>query len=50
MKKLTMSMIFMLTLITPSFADFTVDDLFVSGGVEKPVETKDTDKKEHDCE
>jgi hypothetical protein len=49
MKKLTLAMIFMLTMMTPSFADFTVDDLFTSGGVDKPVKTKDTKKKEHDC-
>lgn len=50
MKKLIISMTFVLALITPVFADFTIDDLFVSGGVDKPVETKDTEKKEHDCE
>ena len=48
MKKLTVTMIFMLTLITPSFADFTIDDLFISGGTDKPTQSKDT--KEHDCQ
>ena len=43
-----MSIIFMLALITPSFADFTVDDLFVSGGTDKPTQSKDA--KEHDCQ
>ena len=47
MKKLTISMIFMLTLVSPSFADFTLDDLFVSGGTDKPTQSKDA--KEHDC-
>jgi len=41
MKKLTLATIFMLTLITPSFADFTIDDLFVSGGTDKPIQSKD---------
>ena len=49
MKKLTISMIFMLALITPSFADFTVKDLFVSGGTSQPTESKDAEKKDHDC-
>lgn len=50
MKKLMIAMSFMLTCLTPSFADFTIADLFVSGGVDKPIETKDTKKKEHDCQ
>ena len=50
MKKLTIAMIFMLTLITPSFADFTIDDLFISGGTQHPSDSKDTKKKVHDCE
>jgi len=45
MKKLTMTMIFMLTLISPSFADFTVDDLFVSGGTDKPTKSAEESKK-----
>ena len=50
MKKLTMTMIFMLTLITPSFADFTIDDLFVSGGTDKPTQSTEETKKDHDCQ
>lgn len=48
MKKLTIAIFFMLTVMTPSFADFTIDDLFVSGGTKKPVETKGEQK--HDCD
>lgn len=39
MKKLIITMSFTLALITPSFADFTLADLFVSGGTGKPVKT-----------
>ncbi|CAA6814166.1 MAG: Unknown protein [uncultured Sulfurovum sp.] len=48
MKKLILTMSFILALITPTFADFTIDDLFVSGGTDKPVKSKD--RKEHDCQ
>lgn len=47
MKKLTIAMILMFTFISPSFADFTIKDLFISGGTDKPAQSKDT--KEHDC-
>lgn len=50
MKKLTIAIIFMLTVITPSFADFTLADLFVSGGVDKPVDSNNSKRKEHDCQ
>ena len=49
MKKLTMSMIFMLALLSPLSADFTIDDLFVSGGTDKPVKSKDA-ATGHDCQ
>ncbi len=40
-----------LTLMTTfTFADFTVKDLFVSGGADRPVDTKENQKKEHDCQ
>lgn len=50
MKKLIIAMIFMFTCFIPAFSDFTIDDLFVSGGTSKPVDTKDESKEEHDCQ
>ena len=52
MKKLTITMIFMLTLITPTLADFTLADLFVSGGTtqQPSIQSEDEEVRIHDCD
>lgn len=48
MKKITITMVLMLTFLTPSFADFTIKDLFISGGSDKPKDSKM--QSNHDCQ
>lgn len=50
MKNIKIVTIALLLMTTTAFADFTIADLFVSGGTAEPIHSSnDREKKEHDC-
>ncbi len=48
MNKIKIVTMVLALMTTSAFADFTVKDLFVSGGTNKPVKTDNN--KPHDCQ